>query len=97
MVERGSPCLHLIDESKLPCSLPRDRGNDASIKSTCTRRRGLAELMTSSALQDYRRAVYAVTSSVTATSLNSGFVQTIWPTPFCMLRRGHSVGNARRR
>ena len=28
-------------------------------------------------VQDYRRAMYAVTSSVTATSLNSGFVQTI--------------------
>ena len=28
-----------------------------------------------SAFQGYRRAVYAVTSSVTATSLNSGFVQ----------------------
>ena len=37
----------------------------------------MAELTASSAFQGYRRAVYAVTSSVTATSLNSGFVQTM--------------------
>ena len=29
--------------------------------------------------RDYRRAAYAVTSSVTATSLNSGFVQVMQP------------------
>jgi hypothetical protein len=40
---------------------------------------------------DYRRAAYAVTSSVTATSLNSGFVQVMQPPESVSLRKGKGM------